>query len=263
MVVDEDLGLITPEQGEFDYQRAGLGVRFVACLLDTLIQGGVILAMLVIAGVAVLWIADTRDVEVLGQVAYQLSSWFVAAVLLTGFASIWGYYVFFELRWNGQSPGKRLLRLRVLRDNGDAVDFFPSLARNLVRYVDFLPVCYGVGGLSVLLSRKRKRLGDYVAGTMVIKEQGIPYPEAVQRADAEPIGRRALELTSDEYTMIRDFLVRRNDLEPQSRHTLARFIAGSVADKLGQDLPEDPATCEALLDDAARAYRRRVYKRPS
>jgi hypothetical protein len=100
----------------------------------------------------------------------SLSAWAVALVGLVALLFYWGYYIFFEMVWNGKSPGKKALKLRVIRVDGTPITISESLVRNLVRLVDFLPVYYGVGAIAAFINPQTRRLGDLAAGTLVVRE---------------------------------------------------------------------------------------------
>ena len=102
-------------------------------------------------------------------------------------SSIWGYSALFEAFWNGQTPGKRLFNIRVIKDSGRQITLFEALARNLLRVVDmFPPPVYFVGLVSMLCNRQQKRLGDFVAGTIVIHERASEQPRLEITAAALP-----------------------------------------------------------------------------
>src|SRR5262249_38092060 len=138
--------LDTPEAVSVHYALAGAGSRFPAAAGDTLIQP-LLLILIVIAtsapGSSALMPGARRRLG--DSPATSPAIWLVALFLIATFLLLWGYYVAFELLWNGQSPGKRLFRLRVLRENGYPIGFVESLVRNLVRLLDFLPFYYGIG----------------------------------------------------------------------------------------------------------------------
>ncbi|GIV94214.1 MAG: hypothetical protein KatS3mg056_2923 [Chloroflexus sp.] len=94
----------------------------------------------------------------------------LALLAILAFVVNWGYFVFFEWIWNGQTPGKRLLRLRVLREGGRPVDIGAIVVRNLMRAIDFLPLLYGIGLVTMFVDRYHRRLGDLTAGTVVVHE---------------------------------------------------------------------------------------------
>jgi Predicted membrane protein/domain len=161
----------TPELVVLSYTIAGLGSRVYAALIDLLICGVVMIAFLI--GIVVLAL---HSAEPLTQPSAS-TAWAVALIILIQFAILWGYYLLFEGFNDGQTPGKRFLKLRVVRDGGYSVGFSASAVRNLMRIVDLQPVfTYALGIGSVLFSKSGKRLGDIVAGTIVVRESLIRQP---------------------------------------------------------------------------------------
>jgi uncharacterized RDD family membrane protein YckC len=162
---DEFLQISTPENVAFEYPIAGIGSRFIAALVDTcliaVLQMMVLLFGALLAGN--LWGLQGVDLG-------EASGWIFAATGLLGFAFLWGYYIFFELIWNGQSPGKRLVGLRVIRRDGGPITASESAIRNLIRVIDFLPMLYGVGVVAMFIDPNSRRLGDLAAGTLVVRE---------------------------------------------------------------------------------------------
>ena len=155
-VAEEGVEILTPEHVPIRLVPAGLAARFLAVLLDFLIVMTVILAMSV-------------GFRLLAGEGFGMALATAAAFVLQ-----WGYHVFFEVRRQGRTPGKRLCGLRVVDRRGLPVSFQQSFVRNVLRALDFGPIFYGVGGLVALLDRDRRRLGDQVADTLVIRER----PEA-------------------------------------------------------------------------------------
>ena len=147
-MLDTTRRVATPEGIELTLQLAGPVPRALAWTLDFLMRAGAI---------AVLWMFAAR----FGKAAYGL-------VLITAFFVEWLLPAWFEVYWNGQTPGKRLFRLAVLNDDGSPVRWPAALTRNLLRAVDFLPFFYGFGLVSMLVSRDFKRLGDLAAATVVV-----------------------------------------------------------------------------------------------
>src|SRR5262249_3511526 len=157
------------------------------------------------------------------------------------------YFVLFETAWSGQTPGKRIMKLRVIREDGRPVRFFEVFVRNLLRLlVDFMPPpSYAIGVISIVFSPQSKRIGDFVAGTVVIKERSSEAQslEEITRAlEAELAGPAmsgsalktdAVLLDPAEVRAIQTFLRRRFELSPASRASLAVRIAGPLAGRLG------------------------------
>ena len=169
----EEYTIDTPENVTFGYTIAGIGSRFIGCLVDTTIL--VVLLLLLNIGISVLlaWLGDNAPAQPLD--AEPTPDWItgllIAIYALINFAIIWGYYMAFELLWNGQTPGKRLANTQVVRANGAPAEFSEVAIRNVIRIVDFLPFAYAIGFVVMFLNRRSRRLGDFAANTLVIKRQ--------------------------------------------------------------------------------------------
>ncbi len=214
--------VLTPDGSLVDLNPAGLGARFLALMLDTaLVLGGISLAG-----------ALTRMVLPLG-VDYAI------VALLNLFAGM-GYSVFCEMRLAGQTMGKKLLRLRVVDAQARKLTLSQSVVRNVARTVDFLPVFYGFGGLVALSDRLGRRLGDLVAGTVVVQEKG---DMAVPTFEVKPWGETSLTRAD----VRRRALARLPLEEREFIFTLIEREAGLTA-----------AARFDLFEAAARQYRRRL-----
>jgi len=252
--------LYTPENVAVTYDLAGVGSRFLAASVDTFIQYALIMLILLSLFTVQAWAAPfdaLRDFG--GTAAGDGSVWLVALFLLAIFLLVWGYWVVFELLWNGQTPGKRLMRLRVLRDNGYPIGFIESLIRNLVRFVDFLPMFYGIGVITMLIDPRSRRLGDLAAGTIVVKErrdlQAKELLPAALPGDA-PVGDlpNVDRLTNRDYSLLREYLLRREQLGLEARYTVASELGRALALRLDVPPPETGAQADALLLRVAAAY---------
>jgi uncharacterized RDD family membrane protein YckC len=255
-MVDDRYYVETPEVVAIAYDVAGLGSRCAAATVDTLLiavlQAGL--------GAAVLALATTTS-----AFAEGLSNLVLALWALLGFLLLWGYYLLFELIWSGQSPGKRLVGLRVIREGGRPIDFSASALRNLVRVVDFLPFGYGLGVLTAFADRRARRLGDFAAGTLVVREGlpltldavaagAAPAPVAPRAADAPPapLLPNLHTLRSGEYELAEEFLRRREGLAPAHRAALAARLADALRARLALPPGGDP---ERFLEHFVREYR--------
>jgi uncharacterized RDD family membrane protein YckC len=239
--------LDTPEHVSVGYDVAGVGSRFLAALIDALVLAAVLAALVIVTVLARL--------NLHGTIAYAAAA---IGVLIIN-AVVLGYFVFFEIIWNGQSPGKRAMGLRVVKTSGYPITPVTALIRNVVRLVDWLPAFYAVGVITMIANRHARRLGDLVAGTMVIKEKryaslsslssarSTPAPSRpgdVRRAAGLPepaplagSGAQLDRLTREDEALIRDFLNRRHALAPRRRDDLARQIATVVHGHIGGDFP--------------------------
>ncbi len=160
--MNETTRLATPESVELEFRLAGPGSRFLALAIDTVICGALYAALVIALFVAGFSFGGD-----------DLASPLMTVLVLMAFFLVrWGYFLFFEIRLRGQTPGKRALGIRVVREGGLPLGVRHSLIRNLLRVVDSFPppLCI-VGGASVLATRKGQRLGDLAAGTVVIRER--------------------------------------------------------------------------------------------
>ncbi len=186
-------------------------------------------------------------------------------VILLVFLIFWGYHIFFETLWNGQTPGKRVAGIRVLKDGGYPISFLDSVVRNLLRPIDFLPFSYGVGAVVVLSNSRCKRIGDFAAGTIVVKERRIEMPLSLTpqhtRLDEDIViaGQRLTnihELSEAEFDVVRQFMKRRNTIQKNARIVLAKKIARPLIKKLGLQQELFLGREEEFLEKIARAYGR-------
>ncbi|MDQ2996354.1 MAG: RDD family protein [Chloroflexota bacterium] len=251
--MDDRYTIDTPENIEFAYDIAGIGSRFLAAMIDTLLIG--------IAEVMIILIVGLTS-SALGLRAAD--SLLAALGGLLAFAILWGYYIVFELLWNGQSPGKRVIGLRVVREGGRPITFVGSAIRNLIRIVDFLPALYGIGVVVMFVDRRSRRLGDLAAGTLVVKERRgvtltsltastvVPLPalapgEALPQPTLANIGM----INDQDYNLIQEFLGRRGELGRDARARLGVQLAGNLQSRLG--LPQG-GDAERFLQYVAGEY---------
>jgi uncharacterized RDD family membrane protein YckC len=231
--------ITTPEQVTITLPLAGVGTRLLAALLDALVMIGVILAALIV-------IALLDSLIALQPHRMSAESVLGAFTLLFLFGFVFTYYAGLELLWNGQTVGKRALKLRVLQDNGTPVDAAAVLARTVVRLVDFLPVGYLVGLVSMIVDGRARRLGDVVGGTIVVRE-GDSAPtlrEIAYGADSAAWGPPApgqeapvYLLTADELAAAREFLRRAATFPLPERAALAWRVATTLAARIGYREP--------------------------
>ena len=245
--LSQTIDVETPELVVFSYTIAGVGSRALAAVIDTLIIVAVIFGIILsLAGVVP---TDSSG----GQRPGVFDAWGLAVMAIAIFCVQWGYYIVFEGVFDGQTPGKRLLRLRVVRDGGYSVTFGASAVRNLIRFIDLQPfVTYGVGMLSVIFSKQGKRLGDIVAGTIVVRE-GLVRQLAPAESKASTESMPALEtlLTEEEYVVLERFMERRGSLDQERRSALATQLAS----RLASALPANAASLANGSTDLARLVR--------
>lgn len=223
----------TPEMVEFTFPVAGLGSRFLAWLVD-----GLMLLLLLAAIWLVALLAGVALVPGLG--AAGLTS-MASIALLVGFVVSWGYGVYFETAWGGTTPGKRLLGLRVIGEAGVRETFVQAGIRNLFRALDALPIGYVVGSVVHLASARGQRLGDLVAGTIVVREERrdvpeeIGFPEAKYNSfleDEATATRIARAIAPAERELCLELLLRREELSLATRTALFADLAKHLGRRL-------------------------------
>jgi uncharacterized RDD family membrane protein YckC len=227
-----DLSVATPERVAMSLPVAGLGYRAMAYLVDL----GLIFSALLLAYFAYSLVGPSVI-----EVWPGLSSAVRVGFAIGLFIAQWGYWALFEALWNGQTPGKRLLKIRVVKRDGSPVGPLESAVRNLVRVADFFPAGYALGITVMLIDAQQRRLGDLAAGTLMVREEAI----SLQRYEA-PEGSRPSGGAhgTAELELLAGFLARYDTLEPAARLTLGRNLLkrlGSTAE------PADDAQLKAAL----------------
>lgn len=242
MQLDNTVEVETPEHVRFRFRVAGPTRRAWAYLLDLLVRIAILLALEIVL------------VLVTGRHLRSAKAILSGGTLLALFLIEWGYFVFFETLWNGTTPGKRALKLRVVKAGGYPLSFMDSVLRNLLRTADFLPLGYLLGLFVMSWDSRFARLGDRAAGTMVVIEDPVrvappialdPPPDPTELL-AFP-ARVTLSLPEREAI---ELLLRRRDLAPARRQELAETIAPVFARRLSVKAG-DPVRFLALLHHVA------------
>src|SRR4029079_5337816 len=167
----EDVLIIeTPERVPLHFALASIGNRFLACAIDHALQVVTIILMLI-----AFWVLS--DYSSFGEHLANAPKWLKAVLIVIVFLIISGYFAFFEWIWNGQTIGKRLLKLRVIREDGRPITFWEASVRNLLRSFYMRPAPFSsIGLISVFVSLSDQRVGDMVAGTVVVREREAEAP---------------------------------------------------------------------------------------
>lgn len=221
----------TPEHMRFAHQLAGPARRGLALLIDTFVQGALVVVLLLVVMLALAGVMGAKGVT---EGAEAIGSTF-GLVLVGMFAIQWGYFVACEQLLRGASVGKLALGLRVVRQDGSALRFGDSVLRNLLRAVDMLPSVTGAVGYFAILSDARfRRLGDLVAGTLVIAERRVTAPTALALPPLPPLALASPPLLSrDELDAIELLLRRLPRLHPARAEELAGILAPGLSTRLG------------------------------
>ena len=249
----DKLTIDTPEQVHLEFVLAGIGSRFMAVFLDMLIQ--------VVLYVVLFFMAI--GLEAVNDFSKSGSVWVLAIWFLLVFCIYWGYYAAFEIFWQGQTPGKRWAGIRVIKESGRPINAFEAITRNLMRVVDLFPGFYGFGVVTMMLNRKNRRLGDFVAGTIVVHETSErESPVFFNTADSSQFSYpQAAKLTLQEAELIETFLGRRLDIPAQVRVHSAMRITEMVSSRLGIDSGMRPPDNETFLELVVKEFRNRARYR--
>lgn len=229
-----------------EFELAGIGSRTAAAIYDAV----VILSLLLLFALAWQLVGD------LGPWSRALQGWAAAVFVMISFFFLWGYFVLFEGLAGGRTPGKRRLGIRVVMDSGHPITFSAAASRNLVRLVDVQPLpSYLLGLLFVFFHPQNKRLGDIVAGTIVVRDRPQDLSLVVPTAGAEslPPVSGAPELADDEFRLLEQVLVRLDDLEG---HLRTRFLA-DLERRFTPRYPNRHPNVEVFLTELAAAERHR------
>jgi uncharacterized RDD family membrane protein YckC len=231
----------TPEQITLELTLAGIGSRFLAITLDTVIQ-----VLLYIAGIfAFVGISKYASFLPL-SLAWLPKSWLPALLVLFLFCVYWGYFAAFELFWKGKTPGKRVAGIRAIKDSGRALNVYEVIGRNLMRALDWLPGLYGAGIVTMTISSRNQRLGDLLVGSIVVHDQTGQtikpgWSESSQKTFAD---LELTKVTPEELVLIETYLQRRDSFDLAVRDATAHQIATRITARTGIQRP-----AEQSLDD--------------
>jgi uncharacterized RDD family membrane protein YckC len=270
---EESLIIETPERVQLEFALASIGNRFLAVAIDHFLQ---FLSMFIIVWM-ILTIAGVSSADVVNEsdkLLEEMPKWATAILVIALFLVFAGYFIVFEWLWNGQTPGKRLLKLRAIRQDGRPLTLWEAIARNLLRIGDAVPgfviPIYSVGLIVIFLSDRDQRLGDIFAGTVVIRERADEAPTFAETfssriTDAAFIrvqkstGTEAnVNLLSDrEVEVVESFLRRRWDLTERQRLWMAWRIALPIMYKLKPSYDTETFTYEGFLEDILHRFHAR------
>jgi len=247
----EPARMVTPEAVALEFRTANLGSRILAYLIDMVV---------VVAGI----LAGLFAVALLGQASdVVVPDWVALTIVLVLLPAWWlGYFIAFETLWRGRTLGKAALGLRVVTKEGAPVRFRHAAIRGLLGLVDFLVLGGFLAVVFILFTRDNQRLGDLVAGTLVLRERSAlaaPAPVSFTpppglehyTAPLDPSG-----VGNEEYQAVRTLLLRAPSLSPGPRSALALQLANPLAARLR---PPPPAgiSPELYLQCVAAAYQQR------
>lgn len=244
----EKLNIDTPEQIALEFSLATVGSRFLALAVDTLVQVGCTILLFIGVGLGALAAAFSFE---------QAGPWLLALLVLGMFLIYYGYFAVFEAVWNGQTPGKRLIGLRVIHASGRPISVFEAILRNVVRIADQLPGIYAIGIVSIFVTERSQRLGDLAAGTVVVHERAAAtsHEFVTPTVPAQSLTQHgASKLTPEEISVIELFLRRREELDGYARLSNAQRVAERIRERLGITTRMDH---EQLLEEVVAEYKAR------
>ena len=270
---EETLIIETPERVPLAFALASIGNRFLAVAIDHFIQYLSIFtaawAFLNLTGIKDFGMSDSPT-----QLFDEMPKWTMALLIIVLFLIFAGYFILFEWLWNGQTPGKRLLKLRVIREDGRPITLWEAIARNLLRIFDAVPgfvlPVYSIGLISIFASSRDQRVGDMFAGTVVVRERTDEAPtfaETFSNPISDAAFRRVQKrtdfqaninlLTEREVEVVESFLRRRWDLTDRQRLWMAWRVALPVMYKLKPNYDLQTFTYEGFLEEIVHRFHAR------
>src|SRR5215204_2592965 len=270
---EETLVIETPERVPLAFALASIGNRFLAAAIDHFIQYFSIIVVVWIF-LSVVGFGGEETGGLINEIQREAPKWMIALMIILLFLLFAGYFIFFEWLWDGQTPGKRLLKLRVIREDGRPITLWEAIARNLLRVFDatpgFLVPIYSVGLIVIFLSSRDQRVGDIFAGTVVIRERTDEAPtfdETFSNPVADAASRRVQKrtefnadvtaLSMEEVEVVESFLRRRWDLTERQRVWMAWRIALPLMYKLKPDYDLATFSYEGFLEEILHRYHAR------
>jgi len=232
-----ELTIVTPEHVHIRLEPAGLGSRFLAIFIDSAIVQGV--SMIILTSLSAL---VPRGVA-------------IAIGITLNFVLTWGWHIYFETQMQGRTPGKRMLRLRVIDARGLPVSLYQSLVRNITRVLDFAPLFYGIGAIASMASPSRRRLGDIIADTLVIRDaQPLAYKgqlaaerryNSLRTPRVQRLIRHRISLEEREFLLA--LCLRADSMSAAARYDVMEEVAAKYRVELG--LEDEPISGENLVRD--------------
>jgi uncharacterized RDD family membrane protein YckC len=248
--------LHTPESVELEFTLAGIGNRAYALLIDYIIFGLILLVFLI--GSLIFNSVLLETITRLLGTTNRIELWLIAVQGLIAFFIYVGYFVFFETMWSGQTPGKRHVKIRVIRDDGRPVRLQQSTLRALLRPFDDL---FFIGVFFIVFNQREKRLGDFVGGTLVVQEEQ-PLTTAtlkVSKSAQSLINQLLTEadisrLLPEDFAVIREYLQRREAMIPNARNDLSKQLASQVKKIIGLEKLPTKVDANVFLEAVYQAY---------
>lgn len=247
------INLQTPESVELEFTLAGIGNRSFALIIDYLIFGLTILLVWLLSAFLAFQIVPNF---LSNGFSDRLAQWIWAIQSMTTFGIYVGYFVVLETLWQGQTPGKKWTKIRVIRDNGKPERLPQAILRALLRPVDDMLF---IGVFFIIFTPQEKRLGDMVAGTIVVQEEAPKLTVEIS-TEAEDLAvqlRMEAEIDNllpEDFATIRDFLQRRKNIMLEYQHQLSRKLAEQVREIILLDNVPEGYSNSQFLEATYLAY---------
>ncbi|MGF1570248.1 MAG: RDD family protein [Nodosilinea sp.] len=248
----------TPESVEIEFVLAGLGSRAVALVIDYTCLGLGLGGLATLYSFLLIQLLAMDSVLAVDSATVQL--WITALFGVFVFALYIGYFVIFETWWYGQTPGKRYTKIRVIRDDGQPARLPQATLRSLLRPVDDILF---IGFFCILLSPTEKRLGDWLAGTLVVQTDPsasgpVQVPERSQAIGKDLLALVDLaNLSPDDFATLREYLQRRSAMTPRAKTQISEYLAQRFKAQLELDALPTQMTAETFLEALYWAYQQR------
>ncbi|MBF2079692.1 MAG: RDD family protein [Synechococcales cyanobacterium T60_A2020_003] len=251
--------VVTPEQVGLQFTLAGIGERSYAMAIDVAILLGVWTAAATLYSIFAIQLLNGLSNT---NITYgQLPIWLGAIALLATFILFSGYFVFFEVTWQGQTPGKRVANIRVIRDDGRPIGLAQAVLRSLLLSFDGIPLFLGV--IFILFEKREKRLGDIVAGTLVVQEEKPIAKANVTLSDRAntlaqdlPQSANLSLLLPDDFATIREYLERRSRMDRDARRELSLNLARQMRSRIEMESIPTGLTSDEFLEAVYIAYQK-------
>jgi uncharacterized RDD family membrane protein YckC len=252
--------LETPESVELEFTLAGIGNRAYALVIDYFIWGFALFLSIILTIFLTGQIINNSE-TINSSNSDTLLKWLWAIEILIAFAIYVGYFVLFETIWQGQTPGKKWIKIRVIRDDGQPIGLAQATLRALIRPIDDF---FFLGAFFIAFSKREKRIGDLVAGTILIQDEQVNNErniviseEAKNLALQLKIEANLFCLVPENIALIRKYLQQRNMMIPQAKYELSRKLALQVKEIIGLENIPSEATANQFLEAVYLAYQER------
>ncbi|PZV26226.1 MAG: hypothetical protein DCF12_10825 [Snowella sp.] len=258
------VALQTPESVELDFTLAGIGNRAYALVIDDIILGLILVVFLLIWAFFAYFLYQVINIDSLID-SKTIDLWLFAINLLIIFSIYVGYFTFFETLWQGQTPGKRLVKIRVIREDGRPVRLPQATLRALLRPLDDV---FFLGMFLIIFNKSEKRLGDWLAGTLVIQEeQNLPPKNFIISPEAEILAQDLVDnsaiadLLPEDFAIIREYLQRREGMLVKGRRELSVKLAHQAKSLIKlEDIP-DETSANIFLEAVYLAYQQQFDRK--